>query len=159
MWRTLVLSEKEIELIREERGHYPHAQAAVPEALRIVQRSRGWVSDEAVKDIGALLEVSAADVDGVATFYNLIFRKPVGRHVILCCDSVSCWLTGSDGVGDRLAQRLGIRPGETTADGRFTLLPTACLGACDRGPVLMVDEDLHVRVTPEAIDAILEGYK
>ena len=154
-----MLSDKEIQEIRDEISHYPYAKAVVPEALRIVQRSRGWVSDQAIAEIGELLGVSAEDVDGVATFYSLIFRKPVGRHVILACDSVSCWITGSDGVRDRLQARLGIRPGDTTSDGRFTLLPIACLGACDRGPVMMVDSDLHEKVTPRGIDEILEGYR
>ena len=154
-----MLSDSETRQIREEMSHYPYRRAAVPEALRIVQRSRGWVSDEAVKEIGDLLGVGADEVDSVATFYNLIFRKPVGRHVILVCDSVSCWIMGCQKLLDGLQGKLGLRPGETTSDGRFTLLPIGCLGACDRAPALMVGDDLHENVTPERIDEILERYR
>ena len=85
-----MLKEEEIRDIRAEMGRYPTARAAAPEALRIVQRSRGWVSTDAVRDIAEFLGLAAEEVEGVATFYNLIFRRPVGRHVILVCDSVSC---------------------------------------------------------------------
>jgi NADH-quinone oxidoreductase subunit E len=98
------------------------------------------------------------EVEGVATFYNLIFRQPVGRHVILLCDSVSCWITGYHGILDHLQAVLGISLGETTPDGRFTLLPIACLGCCDHAPALMVDDDLHLDLTPERVDALLAHY-
>jgi NADH-quinone oxidoreductase subunit E len=98
------------------------------------------------------------ELDSVATFYNLIFRKPVGRHVILVCDSVSCWIMGYERLRERLTARLGIRPGDTTADGRFTLLPIVCLGTCDHAPAMMIDEDLYRDIDPAAIDAILEQY-
>jgi NADH-quinone oxidoreductase subunit E len=102
-----------------------------------------------------MLDMSAEDLDSVATFYNLIFRRPVGRNVILCCDSVSCWLLGADGVRQSIFERLGIRPGETTADGAFTLLPVVCLGACDRAPVLLVNERLYHNVDERTIADII----
>jgi NADH-quinone oxidoreductase subunit E len=102
--------------------------------------------------------MSPTELEGVATFYNLIFRRPVGRHVILVCDSVSCWLTGYEAMVEALKQRLGVDFGQTTDDGRFTLLPICCLGACDGGPALMIDEDLHRRVTAENVAAVLERY-
>jgi NADH-quinone oxidoreductase subunit E len=154
-----VLKEEELRDIRAEMGRYPTARAAAPEALRIVQRSRGWVSTEAVRDIAQLLGLGAEEVEGVATFYNLIFRRPVGRHVILVCDSVSCWIMGYEGLKKRLEELLGIGLGQTTPDGRFTLLPIACLGACHRAPAMMVDGDLHENLSPEALDRILEGYR
>src|SRR5579862_3458955 len=154
-----MLTEEERQEIEGEYSHYPTRQALCIDAMKIVQRHRGWVSDEALQDIGNLLGMSAADLDGVATFYNLIFRKPVGRHVIYVCDSVSCWIMGSDRQCSHLSQRLKIAPGETTADGRFTLLPIVCLGACDHAPVMMVDDDTHFDLTPEKIDQILERYK
>jgi NADH-quinone oxidoreductase subunit E len=154
-----VLKEEELRDIRAEMGRYPTARAAAPEALRIVQRSRGWVSTEAVRDVAQLLGLGAEEVEGVATFYNLIFRRPVGRHVILVCDSVSCWIMGYEGLKRRLEERLGIGLGQTTPDGRFTLLPIGCLGACHRAPAMMVDGDLHENLSPEALDRILEGYR
>ena len=97
-------------------------------------------------------------MEAVATFYNLIYRRPVGRHVIKVCDSVACFLTGYEGVREELCRQLGVGLGETTADGRFTLLPICCLGACDRGPVLMIDEDTHFDVSAQAIARLLERY-
>jgi len=154
-----VLKEEEIRDIRAEMGRYPTARAAVPEALRVVQRFRGWVSTDAVRDIAAFFGLGAEEVEGVATFYNLIYRRPVGRHVILVCDSVSCWIMGYEDLKRRLEDRLGIRLGQTTPDGRFTLLPIACLGACHRAPAMMVDGEMHENVSPEGLDRILEGYR
>ncbi len=138
----------------------PTAQAASIEALKIVQRHRGgWVSDEALKDVAAYLKLSPAALDNVATFYSLIFRKPVGRHVILICDSVSCWLMGYETLLAHLSKKLEIQPGETTADRRFTLLTIPCLGTCDHAPALIIDTDTHRDLTPEKLDRILERYE
>jgi len=153
-----MLTEQEIEEIQAEYPHYEQRQALSVEALKIVQRHHGWVSDEALADVAALLEMDVAELDAVATFYNLIFRKPTGRHVILVCNSVSCWVMGGETVRERLEARLGIGLGETTADGRFTLLPVVCLGACHQAPAMMIDDDLHHDLDPEKIDAILETY-
>jgi NADH-quinone oxidoreductase subunit E len=154
-----MLTPEERAEIEAEFPHYPTREAVCIDAMKIVQEHRGWVSDEALGDIGELLGMSSADLDGVATFYNLIFRKPVGRHVIFVCDSVSCWIMGCERHFRRLSERLAIQPGETTADGRFTVLPIVCLGACDHAPALMIDRDLHLDVEPERIDHILEGYR
>jgi len=153
---TQGLSAVEIEEIRTEMSHYADQSAASIEALKVVQKHRGWVSDEHLKAVAGLLDLSPEELDGVATFYNLIFRKPVGRKVILCCDSVSCWMLGADQVRERISHRLGIAPGETTADGEFTLLPICCLGACDHAPVLMVNEKLYHDVDQAALEDILE---
>ena len=137
----------------------PHKKAAVSEALKIVQGQRGWISDESVQAIADYLEMSPAEVDSVATFYNLIFRKPVGRHVILLCDSISCYVLGYQKLYRALQEQLGVKFGETTGDQRFTLLPNACLGCCDRAPALMVDEDLYQDVTEEQLGEILGKYQ
>ena len=153
-----MLTEQEQHEIAAVASHYEQRRAAVGEALKIVQQSRGWVSDDSVRDIAAFLEMTPEEVDSTATFYNLIFRRPVGRHVILVCDSVSCWVMGYDPLREHLQARLGLHLGETTADNRFTLLPTACLGACDQAPAMMVDDDLHGHLTPAKVDEILERY-
>jgi NADH-quinone oxidoreductase subunit E len=152
------LSERERRTISEVAAHYPEARAAAVEALKAVQAERGWVSDEALVAVAELLELSPADLENLATFYNLIFRRPVGEHVILLCDSVSCWVVGYEAVRDALSRQLGISFGETTADGRFTLLPVPCLGACDRAPALMIDNDLYGPVTPGDIPELLGRY-
>jgi|SRR5579864_6397918 len=137
---------------------YEARRGACIEALRIVQRSHGWISDDRLRVVARLLDMSPDELDGVATFYNLIFRRPVGRHVILICDSASCWIMGYEALRDALQARLGVRLGETTADNRFTLLPIVCLGACDHAPTIMVDEDLHRDVDAARLDAVLEQY-
>jgi NADH-quinone oxidoreductase subunit E len=137
---------------------YPDARAACIEALKLVQREYRWVDDQQLQSLAQLLGMTAAELDAVATFYNLIYRRPVGRHVILCCDSISCWLMGADRVREQLQAKLGIEPGQTSADGRFTLLPIVCLGHCDHAPALMVDQDLHGDVQSEQLAQLLERY-
>jgi len=154
-----MLTEQERTEIEQEMGKYRFKRAVGPEALKIVQRHRGWISAETLSDVARLLEMTTDELDSVGTCYNLIFRKPVGRHRILVCDSVSCWIVNGQQVQDYLSHRLGVELGQTTTDGRFTLLPTACLGACDKAPAMMIDDDLHVHLTPEKIDRILEEYE
>lgn len=154
-----MLNPEEQREIQAELAHYPDKRSVCIDAMKIVQRHRGWVSDDALRDIAEFLEMSVDDLDGVATFYNLIFRKPVGRHVIKVCDSVSCWVMGYDRVREHLELRLGTEFGETTTDQRFTLLPIVCLGACDHAPVLMIDEDLHRDVDLRNLDRLLDQYR
>jgi NADH-quinone oxidoreductase subunit E len=152
-----MLSDAQRGEVLEELEHYPTKQSACIEALKIVQKHDGWVSDEALKEVAALIGMPAAELDSVATFFNLIYRRPVGKHVILLCDSVSCWLMGYNKIRAQLVDRLGIDYGQTTEDNRFTLLPMACLGTCDRAPAMMIDEELHRDLTAESLDAILEA--
>jgi NADH-quinone oxidoreductase subunit E len=153
------LSSEERHAIEHEMAHYPDPRAASIGALKIVQEKRGWVSDGAIVAVAEVLGIPAAELDGVATFYSLIFRRPVGRHVIKVCDSISCHLTGYEELRDALQAKLGIEMGQTTRDNRFTLIPICCLGACDRGPCLMLDDDTHGPVGLGAIDELLEAYK
>ena len=153
-----MLNAQEIEEIRTALTHCEQKQAAGLDALKVVQRHRGWVSDDALKDVAEYLDMTPAELDSVATFYSLIFRKPVGRHVILLCDSVSCWVMGYESVLDILKKRLGIGFGETSADGRFTLLPHPCLGACERAPAMMIDDELFGPLDAETIEQILAKY-
>ena len=153
------LSVEERREIEAEFARYPTRRAVCIDAMKIVQRHRGWISDESLQDIAQLLEMSLDELDSVATFYNLLYRKPVGRHVVLLCDSVSCWIMGYEKLRERLCSRLGARLGETTADGRFTLLPIVCLGTCDHAPAMMVDEDLHRDLDPDGAEKALENYK
>lgn len=153
-----MLTPEEIADIEAEAPHYRDRQALGIEALKIVQRHRGWVSDEALVDIGHYLGVSVEHLEGVATFFNLVFRKPVGRHVVRLCDSVSCWLMGYEEVARALCREHGMVMGGTSADGRFTLVTVPCLGACDRGPVMMVDDDLVEGLSVEGLAELLKRY-
>jgi NADH-quinone oxidoreductase subunit E len=153
-----MLTEEIKNEISHEAGQAPAKSGACIDALRIVQRAHKWVSDEHVRDIAKILQMTPAEVDSVATFYNLILRKPVGRHVIRICSSVSCYIMGYETLRDRLCARLGINEGETTPDGRFTLIPNQCLGNCDHAPSFMIDNDLHQDLEPEKIEEILRKY-
>jgi len=148
--------KSEIEGIME---HAETKRSACVDALLIVQKYRGWVSDEALADVATTLEMSTAELDSIATFYNLIFRKPVGKHVIHVCDGISCWIMGGHNIRDHLQSRLGIKAGETTADGQITLLPGDCMGACDRAPAMIIDETLHGNLTIEQLDKVIDELK
>jgi NADH-quinone oxidoreductase subunit E len=138
----------------------PSRAAAAPEAMRVLQEKIGWLSDQTMLDIARYLGVSASSLDGVATFYNRLYRSSVGAHVILVCDGVSCWIMGDKTMLGHLFERLGVSEfGATSADGLFTVLPVACLGACDHAPAMMVDAQLHGDLSPEKIDSIVEGYR
>ena len=154
-----VLTEEELRQIDSELRHIPFRSGAAIDALKIVQADRGWVSDECLVAIARYLKMSVDELEGVATFYNLVFRKPVGDKVILLCDSVSCWIRGCDGVKATISATLGIDFGETTADNRYTLLPITCLGACDRAPVMMVGEELETHLDDARIAAMFGQEK
>lgn len=148
--------KKEIEELYQ---HFPHKSAACIEALQVVQKHHRWVSDEAVEELAEILEMSPEEIDSVATFYNLVFRKPVGRHVILVCNSVTCWMLKYEEIAAKLQEVLEIGFGETTPDDRFTLLTIPCLGTCDRAPAMMIDKDLHRDLTVDKIEGILKEYE
>ena len=152
------LSETERSAIEHELHHYEDPRAASIEALKIVQKERGWVPDGAIYAIGERIGIPASDVEGVATFYSQIFRQPVGRHIIRVCNSMVCFIAGHESVVEEIQSSLGIAPGQTTADGRFTLLPVCCLGNCDKAPAVMVDDDTFGDVQPGTVAKMLEGY-
>lgn len=153
-----MLSREERTEIEEELKAVPFKRAASIDALKVVQRHRGWVDDQGLRDVASFLEMDPSELEGVATFYNLIFRRPVGAHVILVCNTISCWMMGCENLVKRLNERLGVPLGATTADGRFTVLPVPCLGACDLSPVMMVDGRLYGNLTPEKVDGVLKEH-
>ena len=153
-----MLTTEEKYEIEQAISQVPVRKAAGIEALKIVQEHRRWISDESLKDVAEYMQMSPEELDSVATFYNLIFRKPVGRHVILVCDSISCWVMGYENLRDEIMKRLGIKYGQTTPDERFTLLPNCCLGTCDKAPALMIGPDLYQNVRVDQLDEILKKY-
>lgn len=154
-----MLTDDERREIEVEMTRYPTRQAVCVHAMKIVQRHRAWISDESLRDIAGLLHMTVDELEGVATFYNLIFRRPVGRHVILVCNSVTCWMLGANQVRERLSAASGAGVGATSADGRFTLLPIVCLGACDHAPAVMIDADLHADINPTQVSELLARYR
>jgi NADH-quinone oxidoreductase subunit E len=153
------LTEAEIHEIEHEKTHYPYAQAVGLEALKIVQRYQGWVSDESLLAVSEYLSIPPDDLEGVATFFNMIFRRPVGKNVILLCDSVTCWMLGCDDLKFHITSTLGIDYGETSDDDMFTLIPVPCLGDCDKAPSMMVGRELFRNLTNEKIDQVIADYK
>jgi NADH-quinone oxidoreductase subunit E len=124
-------------------------EAAV-DVMKELQRHYGWLTDEALEEASQLLDLSPLQVEELATFYEMIYRRPVGRHVIHVCDSISCWASGGETLLKSLADLLRIDPGSTTADGAVTLLPCSCLGNCGEAPCMMIDEKQYGHMTPEA---------
>lgn len=153
--RARKLNSAEIAEIEHEMTLYPDKQAVGLEALKIVQKHQGWVSDESLLAIAKYLDLPPSDLEGVATFFNLVYRQPVGRNVILFCNSVSCWIMGCDDLRQHIKDTLGIGFGETSTDGEFTLIPVPCLGDCDKAPVMMVGEKMQRKLTRDTIDEIV----
>ncbi|AKC60052.1 NADH-quinone oxidoreductase subunit NuoE [Blochmannia endosymbiont of Polyrhachis (Hedomyrma) turneri] len=151
-------TKEECQEIQTEITHYENLQAAVITSLKIVQKRCGWVMDCAIISIAEMLRISVSDVESVATFYNQIFRQPVGRHIIRFCDSVVCYISGCQSFQIKLEQFLCIKTGETTLDNRFTMIPVSCLGKCDCAPVIMIDDDIYTHVLSMDITEMLEKY-
>ena len=154
-----MLSDTERRELEDVVKHYPDKRGAAIDALLTIQRRRGWISDDTLFEIAQFLEITVEDLDSIATFYNLVFRKPVGRHVAFVCDSISCWIKGCEQVQERMKTLYDVDFGQTSPDGRLTVLPIACLGHCERAPALMIDQDVYGDVTPEQIEQIVEKYK
>lgn len=150
-----ILTQEEIREINAELSHYPDKAAVAIEALKIVQKHRRWVSDECLIAVAGLLDMQPSQLEAVATFYNLIYRRPVGKTVIHYCNSVTCWMMGGDRIGESLCSRLNVGLGEMSADGEYTVLPIVCLGACDHAPAVMVGDRLMLDVTENAVNEIL----
>jgi len=153
------LSEETLRKIDEAIARYPVKQSAVLPALWLAQQEQGFCSIEAQQQIAEKIGVSPAFVAGVVSFYTMYHTQPVGRHVIDVCTTVSCWLRGSDGLVEHLEKKLGIKVGETTGDGRFTLRTVECLGSCGTAPMCQIGDDYHENLDFARIDAIIDGLK
>lgn len=134
-------------------------QSAVMSALRIVQEEHGHLTTELMNAIADYLDMPPIAVYEVASFYTMYEHKPIGKHLINVCTNISCMLRDSAGVVDHLQNKLGIKLGETTDDGCFTLRSVECLGACVNAPMMQVDKDYHENLTPESIDRVLGQYE
>jgi len=146
-------SRAEIEKIRDE---YPDPQSALLPALHLAQKEYGgWLPDEALAEVAELLALPLTQVTSTASFYTMFHRRPVGKHLIQVCTNISCSLLGAEHLLDHISRKLGIGVGETTPDGRFTLLEVECLGSCGTAPAMQVDEALYDQLTTERIDEIL----
>ncbi len=142
---------------RVARAEHPREMAI--DVMVTLQNHYGYLSDEALHEAAALLGMTPVELEELATFYEFIYREPVGKYIIHVCDGIVCWMNGHQSVIDYLCAKLGIRAGETTADGLFTILPVCCIGYCDRSPAMLVNRQVYGPLTPERIDQILQKLK
>ncbi|MCC7359522.1 MAG: NADH-quinone oxidoreductase subunit NuoE [Anaerolineales bacterium] len=138
-------------------AHGAHGEALIP-ILGEVNRALGYLPPEAVSAVAGALRATRGQVHAVATFYSLLSVQPRGRHVVLFCESAPCHVVGGREVWQALQAALKLAPGETSPDGRFTLLTTSCIGVCGVGPVVVIDDDVHGHLTPAELPALLERY-
>jgi len=150
-----VLSQETVEEIRAALTRYPRPRSAVLDALRAVQRQCGYCHPDGVKEAAEIMGLDANALQMLVTFYDLLYDQPVGEHVLMPCKNIACYLRGADHIIEYISTKLGIKPGETTADGKFTLEPMECLAACDLAPMMIADETYHGNLTEERVDEIL----
>jgi NADH-quinone oxidoreductase subunit E len=144
------------EKLRKQIEESEQAREQAVNVMYAVQKHYGYLTDEAVREAGGLLDMTPLEIDELATFYDFIYREPVGRYVIHVCDSTICWMYGHESVIAYLCRKLEIRPGETCKDGLFTVLPVCCIGYCDHAPVMLINGKPYGSLTPESIDRILD---
>lgn len=154
-----MLTEKTRQSILELQKQYPQKRSALIPALHLAQEEIGYLPREIQNEVAALFEIDPNEVNAVVTFYDMFFEKPVGKHILHVCKNLSCMLRGADGVLKGICQRLQIKPGETSADGEFTVIPSECLGACDLAPMMLVDEDVVGLIQEKELDQILNKAK
>ena len=141
--------------------HYPSEQrrSAVLPALFLVQRQQGYITGNAMRHVADVLTMTPADVEDVVSYYTMFYQKPVGRFVLSVCRTLSCAVNGAERVVEEIAHHLHIKPGETDASGTFTLIEVECLGACDRAPVVMVNDAWQELQRPEDVPKLLEALR
>jgi NADH-quinone oxidoreductase subunit E len=154
-----MMPEKLAQEIKDRIASAITSREAAVDVMKALQAHYGWLTDEAVVEAAELLGLSPLQLEELATFYEMIYRRPVGRHVIHVCDSISCWAMGGESLLGHIAGLLGIGVGETTADGLFTLLPCCCLGNCGQAPTMMIADIIHSRVSVETAALILDSER
>lgn len=141
-------------------SHYPVSkESAVIPVLHLAQRDFGWISEDVVRYVADLMKMSRVRVHGVATFYTMFNMKPVGKYHVQICHNLSCCINQAESLITHVAERLGVKSGETTSDGLFTLTEVECLGACGEGPVIQVNDDYHVNMTKEKANELLDSLR
>lgn len=153
------LSAERSKELEEILARYPNKMAACLPVLHLVQRAEGWLSEESIRWVADTLELSAAHVFGVATFYSLFNTEPVGKHQVWVCRTLSCALNGADAILHHCEKRLGVKAGHTTPDGKVTLLTAECLASCGTGPMMQVDREYHENLSTSEVDVILDRLR
>jgi len=154
-----ILSEKFYSEMKKLEPRYPNKVALLIPALHAAQEETGWLPSEVMAEVGAYIGIHPAQVREVASFYTMFYLKPVGRNVVKVCTNVACMLRGADDLVEHCEKKYQIHCGETTADGRVTLLEEECIGACGTAPAIMLNDDYHENLSIEKFDRILEDLK
>lgn len=154
-----MLKLKTIQLIQDLQKKYPEKRSALIPALHLAQAEKGYLPRETQDEIATLFDIDPNEVNSIVTFYDMFFEEPVGKHIIHVCKNVSCMLRGGDELLRNLCHHLKVDPREPTADGEFTIIPSECLGACDRAPMMIVDEKVIGPVNEADFDKILKEAK
>ena len=154
-----MLSKELLETLQAQIAKADHPRELMVDIMLVLQSHYGYLSDEALEEGARLLGMTPLELEELATFYDFIYREPVGRYVIHICDGVVCWMNGYKWVMDDLCTKLGIQVGETTKDGLFTLLPTACIGYCDLSPAMLINGRAYGPLTPEKIEDTLNRLR
>jgi NADH-quinone oxidoreductase E subunit len=153
-----MISEQAKQRMRELAARYPVARSAVMPALYIAQQEEGYITQAGLGAVAEAIGLTVDDVESVATFYTMYYQQPPGKKVIKVCTSISCYLRNCDALVSHCEQRLGIKRGETTPDGNYTLMTAECLASCGTAPVLQVNNEFIENVTPEMIDALIDEW-
>lgn len=154
-----MLSEKTRKSILELQKLYPEKRSALIPALHLAQKEAGYLPRETQDEVANLFDIDPNEVHAIVTFYDMFYEEPVGKHLIHVCKNVSCMLRGSDGLLQKLCHKLQVSPGDTTTDGEFTVIPSECLAACDRAPMMLVDDKVVGPVQENDLDRILADAK
>ena len=154
-----MLSDATLQKIQALIGKYPKKRSALIPSLQLAQDEVGYLSLDAVREVARIFELPPNEVYEVASFYTMLYKKPVGRYVIQVCTNISCLLRNSDGIMSHVQAKLGIRPGETTGDKKFTLMEVEWLAACDAAPAAQINEDYYENLTQDKLDRILDNLK
>jgi len=154
-----MLSESACQRIQDLISTYPQKRSALIPSLHLAQKDLGYISEDTMSEIARIFELSPIEVHEVVSFYTMFHRKPVGKYVLQVCTNISCQLCNAEDIMDHLTKKLGINPGETSSDKKYTLLEVECLGSCGTSPVVQINEDYYEDLTPAKLDTILDSLK
>ncbi len=154
-----MLSDSACQQIQDLISQYPQKRSALIPSLHLIQKELGYISQDTMREVAEIFGISPNEVHEVASFYTMFHRKPVGKYVIQVCTNISCTLCDAEGIMAHLTNKLGIKPGETTSDNKYTLLEVECLGSCGTSPVVQINEDYYEELTPEKLDTVLDSLE
>jgi len=155
----MILTDESVRQIKGKAARYPYQKAAILPALTIAYKQLGYVDDKIYKEISKVINVPYVEIAEAATFYTMFPKKPRGKYLLQVCNNISCALLGSDAMIKYIEDKLGIKKGDTTEDGLFTLISVECLGSCCTAPMIQINDDYHENLNHMKLDKILDDLK